>query len=68
MGWCPCCCRLNVWLWGHQGGRGAGVVLGETTVGTHPAVLPSITGRAWVTGTSQFRLDPTDPFPAGFLL
>jgi proline racemase len=31
-------------------------------------VLPSITGRAWVTGTSQFHLDPTDPFPAGFLL
>ncbi|MFC9454147.1 proline racemase family protein [Streptomyces sp. NPDC056983] len=48
--------------------RFTGRLLGETTVGTRPAVLPSITGRAWVTGTSQFHLDPTDPFPAGFLL
>lgn len=32
------------------------------------AVLPSITGRAWVTGTAQYMLDPTDPFPAGFAL
>ncbi|MFB6781356.1 proline racemase family protein [Streptomyces sp. NPDC056352] len=50
------------------GTRFTGRLLGETTVGTLPAVLPSITGRAWVTGTSQFHLDPTDPFPAGFLL
>jgi proline racemase len=32
------------------------------------AVVPKITGRAWVTGTAQYMLDPTDPFPAGFLL
>ncbi|WP_406229463.1 proline racemase family protein [Nocardia sp. NBC_01009] len=32
------------------------------------AVVPTITGRAWVTGTAQYMLDPTDPFPAGFLL
>jgi proline racemase len=32
------------------------------------AVVPTITGRAWVTGTAQYFLDPTDPFPAGFLL
>ncbi|MFI6579470.1 proline racemase family protein [Nocardiopsis sp. NPDC050513] len=32
------------------------------------AVVPAITGRAWVTGTAQYMLDPTDPFPAGFLL
>jgi proline racemase len=32
------------------------------------AVIPTITGRAWVTGTAQYVLDPTDPFPAGFLL
>ncbi|GAA4593551.1 proline racemase family protein [Planotetraspora phitsanulokensis] len=50
------------------GTRFTGRLLGETTVGSLPAVLPSITGRAWVTGTSQFHLDPTDPFPAGFLL
>jgi proline racemase len=32
------------------------------------AVVPTITGSAWITGTSQHVLDPTDPFPAGFLL
>ena len=29
---------------------------------------PTITGRAWVTGTAQYFLDPADPFPEGFLL
>jgi len=43
-----------------------GRLLGETTVGGLPAVLPSITGRAWITGTAQYMLDPTDPFPTGF--
>jgi proline racemase len=33
-----------------------------------PAVIPTITGRAWITGTAQYLLDPEDPFPAGFLL
>jgi proline racemase len=31
-------------------------------------VIPTITGRAWVTGLASYLLDPTDPFPAGFLL
>ena len=50
------------------GSRFTGRLLGETTVGDLPAVLPSITGRAWVTGMGQYLLDPTDPFPAGFTL
>lgn len=50
------------------GTRFTGRLLGETTVGPYAAVLPSLTGRAWITGTSQFHLDPSDPFPAGFLL
>ncbi|HWU58511.1 MAG TPA: proline racemase family protein [Microbacteriaceae bacterium] len=50
------------------GTRFIGRLVGETTVGALPAVIPTITGRAWVTGTAQFHLDPTDPFPAGFLL
>ncbi|MGW3290995.1 proline racemase family protein [Streptomyces sp. NPDC001002] len=33
-----------------------------------PAVVPTITGRAWITGTAQYLLDPTDPFPSGFVL
>ncbi len=50
------------------GSRFTGRLLVETTVGDLPAVLPSITGRAWVTGMGQYLLDPTDPFPAGFTL
>ncbi|QEU90410.1 proline racemase family protein [Streptomyces kanamyceticus] len=40
----------------------------ETTVAGLPAVVPQITGRAWITGTAQYFLDPDDPFPAGFRL
>ncbi|SDU95453.1 proline racemase [Microlunatus sagamiharensis] len=50
------------------GSQFRGRLLGETTVGGLPAVLPQITGRAWVTGMGQYLLDPTDPFPAGFSL
>ena len=45
-----------------------GRLVEETTVADLPAVVPTITGRAWVTGTAQYVLDPDDPFPAGFLL
>ena len=48
------------------GTRFAGRLIGETTVAGRPAVIPAITGRAWVTGTAQYMLDPTDPFPEGF--
>jgi proline racemase len=48
------------------GTRFVGRLIEETTVGSYPAVVPTITGRAWVTGTAQYQLDPTDPFPAGF--
>ena len=50
------------------GGRFVGRLLGETSVGGRAAVLPTVTGRAWITGTAQYFLDPTDPFPAGFAL
>ena len=30
--------------------------------------MPAISGRAWITGTHQFVLDPDDPFPEGFRL
>lgn len=38
----------------------------ETMVGGKPAIIPSITGRAWVTGTRQEMLDPADPWPGGY--
>lgn len=50
------------------GGRFIGRLVEETTVGGLAAVVPTITGRAWVTGTAQYMLSPDDPFPAGFLL
>ena len=45
-----------------------GRLVKETRVGEHVAVVPTITGSAWLTATSQFMLDPSDPFPAGFTL
>jgi proline racemase len=45
-----------------------GRMIAEETVGGLPAVVPTITGRAWVTGTGQYFLDPDDPFPRGFQL
>ena len=45
-----------------------GRLTGTAEVAGRPAVLPSVTGRAWITGTAQYLLDPTDPFPEGFLL
>jgi proline racemase len=48
------------------GTRFTGRLLHQTTVGGRPAVVPEITGRAWITGMGQYLLDPSDPFPEGF--
>ncbi len=40
----------------------------EANVGARPGIVPSISGRAWVTGTSQLMLDPADPWPDGYRL
>lgn len=45
-----------------------GRLVEQTEVAGIPAVIPTITGRAWVTGTAQYMLDPSDPFPEGFVL
>jgi len=45
-----------------------GRLVEETTVGGLPAVVPTVTGRAWITGTAQYLRDPDDPFPEGFEL
>jgi proline racemase len=50
------------------GTRFTGRLVGETTVAGTPAVTPEISGRAWITGTANYLLDPRDPFPAGFTL
>ena len=41
---------------------------GEVRVGERAAILPSISGRAWITGTRQLMLDPNDPWPGGYRL
>jgi proline racemase len=50
------------------GTRFTGRLVAETTVAGRPAVVPEITGRAWITGMGQYLLDAEDPFPAGFAL
>ncbi|NIR31026.1 MAG: proline racemase family protein [Gammaproteobacteria bacterium] len=37
-------------------------------MGGRAAVVPRISGRAWITGTHHYALDPTDPFPEGYTL
>jgi proline racemase len=48
------------------GSRFVGRLVEEVQVGNRPAVVPEISGRAWITGLGQYLLDPTDPFPSGF--
>ncbi|MFE7271468.1 proline racemase family protein [Streptomyces sp. NPDC057623] len=45
-----------------------GRLVEETEVAGHRAVVPTVTGRAWITGTAQYLYDPDDPFPQGFEL
>jgi proline racemase len=43
-------------------------MLGRTEVGGKDAVLPRVTGRAWIYGIEQIGVDPDDPLAAGFML
>ncbi|HMO06170.1 MAG TPA: proline racemase family protein [Paracoccaceae bacterium] len=45
-----------------------GRILGTTQLGEVPAILPEISGRAWITGIHQHMLDPDDPWPEGYRL
>jgi proline racemase len=40
----------------------------EVRVGDRAGVVPSLAGRAWITGTHQHTLDPSDPWPGGYRL
>jgi proline racemase len=48
------------------GTRFSGRLVAETSVAGVPAVVPEVTGRAWITAMGQYLLDDRDPFPAGF--
>jgi proline racemase len=41
---------------------------GTTDVAGRPAVLPRISGRGWVVGTRITAVDPSDPYPLGYVL
>lgn len=46
----------------------SGQIVETTTLDEIPAIVPEITGRAWITGTHQHMLDPDDPWPEGYRL
>jgi proline racemase len=53
----------------HEGILGTiftGRLLRETQIGPYKAVVPQISGQAWVTGIAQYVVDPDDPFPNGY--
>ena len=55
----------------HEGILGTvfvGRLVEETRIGDRAAVVPQITGQAWITGIADYVVDPTDPFPDGFTI
>ena len=46
----------------------SGTILETATVGDTPAIIPEISGRAWITGVHEHMLDPDDPWPEGYRL
>jgi len=55
----------------HEGILGTiftGCLIEETQVGPYNAVIPTLSGQAWITGFSTYVVDPQDPFPEGFTL
>jgi len=53
----------------HEGILGTtwtGRLLRATQVGPYAAVVPQLTGSAWITGRAEYVVDDTDPFPEGF--
>ena len=50
------------------GSQFTGRIAGVTDVGGVPAIEPEITGQAWITGLHQYIVDPTDPWPEGYVV
>lgn len=46
--------------------RFVGMIAGRAAVGNHTAIIPTITGRAWITGHATLMFDPADPWPSGY--
>ncbi len=45
-----------------------GRIVREVEVGGRTGIVPAIKGSAWITGVTRVVVDPTDPFPQGYLL
>lgn len=43
-------------------------IMRPQSVGPKSGVVPSFSGRAWITGVSHYGLEPGDPFPDGYTL
>jgi len=50
------------------GSRFTGRIVGTTTFGKIPAIIPEVEGEAYITGRHEFVIDPTDPLKDGFIL
>ncbi|MGB0557670.1 MAG: proline racemase family protein, partial [Paracoccaceae bacterium] len=50
------------------GSQFIGRISDSFTLYNRPAIIPEISGRAWITGTYQLMLDPEDPWPEGYRL
>jgi proline racemase len=53
----------------HEGILGTiftGRLVREVQVAGFRAVVPQISGTAWITGFAHYVVDPEDPFPEGF--
>jgi proline racemase len=48
------------------GSRFTGRILAETVLAGRKAIVPAISGRAWITGLHSYFVDPADPWPEGF--
>ncbi len=46
----------------------AGSVVEEVDYGPFTAVIPEVSGEAFITGQHTFLIDPDDPFREGFFL
>ena len=45
-----------------------GRIVAAARVGEHEAIIPAVRGSAWITGFHQYLVDPSDPFPEGYLV
>ncbi len=43
-------------------------IAGLTKMGNYDAIIPKVTGSAYITGIHEFLIDPDDPLNQGFIL